>query len=429
MGNLKLTISKSGLGLHLILVFIMLVCYHFFYLFKYPVFLDSVTWIYNLAILLFIFSVVWLVLYFQVLRQYRWLCRYLLALVISVFFLLVDSIYRYPLQSLIDTVRVALVFLIPMLSVCFLLELDYFSRMECMLEFINGICLIWNLLLIVQSIVYARSGNLLFDFSSYFIGDMVYTRNSSIRMSSGLLSQYMFIYNFASLCKNRNQRSRSWVYHAFAFVIGMYCVFFIAQTRADEVYILLAIMAVLFIGSDSWKSKMLTIVVLIASLIFIYNNDFIGDFIQSFDSTGINQNGTTHRLYAIEYYLEVIKQHPIFGNAFAMTTNKVNPYYYVEHGSVGWAYYSDVGFLGLLANVGIFGIVVYIIPLIRQLFIIKKLLRKYTVHELAFLIGSFTYMLVSSATLISTDAARMVQFAFIIALFEANYSKLSQQVL
>lgn len=412
-----------GLVLHVILSLFIILSYHCFYIFKYPNWLSSLTWIYNFSLVVFFVTIFYLILYWKSVRKCSWIFHYICLLMICISLIFIYSYYKYPFQPMFDTIRVAAVFLMPICSVLFLIEFSLYNRFVTFLQMVNILSLFWNILIIVQSIVYAKKG-LILDFSSYFIGDDVYVRNNTIRISTGILSEYMIIYNFSALYNKKLNKSFSYLFHLIAFVIGIYCIFFVAQSRADEVYVFVSLCTILFVGDGSLKHRVITFLVFISGLFIIYFSDIFSSFLSTFNPSGEYQNGTTHRLYAIEYYIEIILNNPIFGNGFALTTNRSQVYYYVEHGIKGWAYYSDVGFLGLLANVGIFSFVVYIIPIFRQFQVLTLLSKRNCIVESLFLLGSFVYTLLSSFSLISTDATRMLQFAFIIALYETVYMKL-----
>ena len=96
----------------------------------------------------------------------------------------------------------------------------------------------------------------------------------------------------------------------------------------------------------------------------------------------------------------------------------------MAHGLRGTAYISDVGFVGLIAELGIFAIPFYVAPLIRMVYILSKIGWKNALKEHMFLVVLLLYLLGTSITLLVTDASRGLAFPFIIALFEYEYAKM-----
>ncbi len=409
-------IKTKGLSEFIFLTLTILISYRFFYLVEYPRFLALAHWIYNRALIYALISSVYFLIFKKLKSESKWLRNYCIVLYLVVFATTIYSVALLPRQSLYDTVRVASTFLIPVLSVMFL---DYFIKVgtvEHFFSFLNIVSFIWNILIIVQSILY-KNGILLFDFQSYFIGD-VYVRNEGIRMGTGILSQCMILYNFSFLFQSTKKTRGKWIYHLILFVVGMYCIFFIAQTRAEQVYILVALASIVFIGGKNLRSKLVTVLALVAGIYLLTNSDFLDKIIVLLGTTARNTNSVINRKYAYQYYWTIIKTKPLFGNGFALTTNIAYPYYSLEHGSLGRAFYSDVGIVGLLANIGMTAIFVYIWPLFRMGKILLYLIRRSSWKQYSYELSIYIYIVLSSATLITTDGEKMFQFAFLLAFFE-----------
>lgn len=414
---MKLRLRKQGLPEFLYIILSFLITYHFFYLFPYPYFMTAVLWIFRRAILCTMIGLG----YWGVFRRFRvesrWLNWYCFLVCFSVVILFVYSVFIYPLQELGDTLKVACIFMLPILSVVFF-ECFYKGYLHIFLSTMNIICLIWHLLMVVHTVIYMTRGVLLFDLKSYFIGDSVYIRDNSIRITMGVMSQFMIIYNFSYLYKNTKKTNFKWLYHLILFILGLYCLVIVSKTRADQAYVLIAIAAIVLIGGKTNRSRFLTVVMTMVGIYIIINTDIITKITEVFSSANANTNSVVNRLYAYRYYGECIRNNPFWGHGFPMTTNIAYPYYGVEHGALGRAYYSDVGIVGLIANIGMFAIPIFIYPMIRFGKIVWKISRKVSWNEIAFPAALFVYLFVSSITLITTDTVRMFQFAFALAYYE-----------
>lgn len=412
-------IRKKGMINRIIIFIMLMVGFHCFYLFEYPDVLKNITWSYNWSIIVVIIS-----FWGFILKKKKkcWVNRYLYFLTLVILIEIVYTSFNYPNQKLFETFRVGCTFLFLFSTILFQ-EYMQNNGTEKLIKIISYCCFIWQILIIIESFFYTK-GILLFDFSSYFYGDLVYERNKTIRMGIGILSEFMLIFNFSNYFSNHGIRKKEQLRSLIMFIVALYALFFIDQSRANEVYVLLTIMIIILIGSKSLKARLITIFV-VGGIIFVTTStNIVDNFIDSFSSIGQYSNGTTHRLYALEYYTQCIIKNPILGNGILKTTNIADPYYSVEHGTLGVAYYSDLGIVGLLANVGIIGTIgIYIIPMVRMGKCLIRLVKKYTLNKYIFPVAIYIYILISSGTLISTDVQRILQFSFVIAYIEYLYKK------
>ena len=97
-------------------------------------------------------------------------------------------------------------------------------------------------------------------------------------------------------------------------------------------------------------------------------------------------------------------------------------YSQVAHGLLGTAYTSDVGFIGLLAETGLFSLVFFVIPIIRMIYVLVKTKEMPLDAMRMFLMVLIVYLLTTSATIIITDGARCLALPIIMALYEYYYA-------
>ena len=97
-------------------------------------------------------------------------------------------------------------------------------------------------------------------------------------------------------------------------------------------------------------------------------------------------------------------------------------YSQVAHGLLGTAYTSDVGFIGLLAETGLFSLVFFVIPIVRMVYVLYKTKEMPLDAMRMFLMVLIIYLLATSATVIITDGSRCLAFPVIMALYEYYYA-------
>ena len=151
----------------------------------------------------------------------------------------------------------------------------------------------------------------------------------------------------------------------------------------------------------------------------------LSDFIQNYVVAIFTKYeiSVTARTYAYDYFWSVFKSNPIFGFGFVKSSEA---YGTVLHGPLGLAYTDDVGFVGQLAVLGIFSLVIVLgiyTMLMKQ--IVK--IRKKTGCWDCLLVGIYAYLISSSITLIVFDQQRICLLPIIVALFEFRMSQYDEK--
>ena len=77
--------------------------------------------------------------------------------------------------------------------------------------------------------------------------------------------------------------------------------------------------------------------------------------------------------------------------------------------------YTDIGLIGLISEIGLWSVLVYIFPVIRFYRITRKVRNE---EYYIFLVGLFTYVLVTSISLIVTDIQRIFAWPILLFTFE-----------
>lgn len=412
-------IRKYALGVIMCLVLITLVEYHFFYLFSY----NRIMNIFFQDGKYFFIGILAVVLMLYIRRFYRqatslysrWLYVYCLFVIVAVVLLTVLSLLQYPNQKIADTLRVGGRFLWPVLAMVFMLAFVRSGNVEDTFKMINVLCFAWYIYLIIQSFIYAKTGSLLFSFQSYFGNSNVNTRNNALRVGLGAFGNIMVLYNFTRFyCRREGEKLPS--FNLVQFVLGLYCLITIQQTRAMILITSVCIAVAVLVYGTSVKQNILRAILIVAIGMFLYKSEAVYEFFATFSNE--NYKGSSiARAYAYKYYLSIFAKSPIFGYGFAAEASNSA----ITHGPLGIAYTSDVGFIGLLAETGIFSLIIYIWPVIRIIKIVFSIGFKRVAKTNTFLLVVVLYILLTSATLIITDMGRCLAFPFLIAVFEYYY--------
>lgn len=426
--KLKIKYNKKTLGLNMFLMLVLLLNYHFLYIIPYPNFLDALLKGNKYFVLIGIAGIILASYCIQfkknvIANESKKIITvffvYLICWGVEVFYSLIK--YNQDINSVLGAGGrlLLLTYAIP-----FFVVFIYEGGTEKFWERINVITLIWSVLIICQSLIYAKQGMIIFDFGTYFrenTGEEVKLLNGSIRMTMFSFGNLMIIYNFDKVYMTKSSL-RSKIWHIICLSVGIYSLIIVQQTRVYTIVVVICFVTIILIKGKSWKDKLLKIIILILCWLFLLNSSFVSDLIRSFSITGENRWSTQARLYAVMYYVDCIKQSPIFGNGFLSEIQ----YYTKIHGTTGQAQYSDVGILGLFAETGIFSIVFFIVPvyfIIKSIIILK---REKILMSLDVVV--FVYVIATSATLILTVGRYCYTFAFILAYYAYRISNKAKKI-
>lgn len=416
-----LRINKIGFGIQCLMLFIILFDYHFFYLVDYEVgiiaFILKFGTRFIIGMLACFMAVCVYLFHYKRIRSYgNYVPLYCLSVFLIFALFAFYTILIYPEQKIADTFRYGGKFLYPILAIGFLYLFERDNGPKKWLNILNKLSFLWYLYIIMQSIYYAATGNVLFDFRSYF-GEELNLREGNLRVSLGVFGNIILLYNLVQVLGGSDKKIS--LFSVVQVLLGTYCLFFVQQTRVAILAIVIcAVFILLFRGKTTFQKVIKPLIVLVCG-IFLVTNDTIWEFINSFSATGEQAGSTIARLYAWEYYFDIFLKNPLFGFAWPGDES----YSLIAHGVKGTAYISDVGFIGMIAELGIFSIPFYVVPLGRMTYILYKMGWKNCLQNHMFLVVLLLYLIGTSITLIVTDAERGLAFPFIIALFEYQYKK------
>lgn len=404
-----------------ILIILVLLSYNFFYLLPLP---GAIAWwcrMDNFSVLLSIAGLSSCCLIMRKKRSgisgcYKWFEKYSQYLVVAFLLQLVFSLIKYNRQSFFFAYRVGAPLLVVLLTPMFLYIFEF--RGTTLLDTLDNLCFLWNAIIIVQSAVYASSGRFLFDFQSYYSGRMFEVRTYGARIGMGQFGPVFILYNLSNLFSRKEMTRKRKYFTVLKLIVGILSLLFVAQVRALTICIAISFLIQVLKSGRTQKAKIWTVIVVllvVIPMLFVFNDKIISYFFAAGMGGGLNSNSSMNRVYAMDYYWNCFLKSPFLGNGFV--DGSVNSAYYaVEHGPQNVAWYSDVGFMGLLAKTGLIAILYYIIPVTKMCKVAHRVYKYVSHAEGGFLISCVVYVLLTSLTLIITDSGRVFLYPCLLAL-------------
>lgn len=120
----------------------------------------------------------------------------------------------------------------------------------------------------------------------------------------------------------------------------------------------------------------------------------------------------SYRLIEIQYVYNLLHNIGIFGMGMISRRLQRQLFYYGIYSNVSL---EDIGIIGYSAQVGIWGIALYFLPMLRMAWV---LLHGEKNDLKIFLWSIYSYLLITSATLLVLDSQRILMWPFCLALFE-----------
>jgi hypothetical protein len=380
-----------------------------FYLVKIPQALSRFWGVYNKTLLV---AIVFLLIIEEsvndnrLLTRCKFLGKYFVGLIISIGIVMILSCLKYPLQTLGNTFLssshyflVALAF--PMLKL--FVKQDGYNNL---LRKINKVIFVWYCLLVVQNIVYSATGVLFLniDFNS---------RSEGIRISMKSIGNLMILYNFDNYYSKRKNENR--IFSLVQTLLGLYCVFAVQQTRMYIITICICLAVIILLNSTTPLKTMRNLLVLGIVVALIVNTGVLNSFLNTFNKNNEEYVGSTiARNGAMAYFWNTFISNPLYGHGIIANSAYKN----IQYGPLGIYYYADIGIIGLLAQVGLFAIPIYIWPVIHW--------GKYSWHviwsksarkEKGFLLAMYVYLLCTTPTLICTNVGLSLALPFYFSIF------------
>lgn len=393
-----ITINNRKVDNFLIYLVILMDC-NFFYLYSIPSFLRNYWGLYTKFLPIAVAGVHLLIIKGWTVKN-KFLKLYTILLIISFFSVSFISCAYYADES----VRLHLILYGTPFFVFFAFPLlKKFQRdngYEQFLEGLNLVAFISYVLTIFQALIFEATG-------VFFLQIGHSTRNGSVRIALSGLANYMVVYNICRVFSNKGKKK---IFNIIQVVLGLIVVFLIEQTRAFEISILLAVgVVILFYNSENQKKKIIIMLSIIAVFIAI-EMGVVDKFLESFSSGGETDTAQI-RVEGYLYFLQEFLRNPLWGHGFSVSSQ----YRLVRTGPLGHYYYADTGVVGAMAQMGIFIIPIYIMPIVY--WGIKMLKNRKDKNRDIFILASYIFILSLSPTLYVLNAERCIIWGIFFALY------------
>ena len=349
--------------------------------------------------------------YRDIKHEMPFVSKYTIVSVLIFIVLFLYTLFSYSAQGLIGTLLgggyyFAILLVFPIIG--------YMIRkgsVDSFLDIFDILSLIWILMVVMQSILYARGSQIIPE----YLDTQIKFRDNSLRITL-FYGNFAIIHSFYKLysCKVNTLKKLPYVCIC---VFGLYGCFFVQLTRSYTLIVCVCLFIIVLLDKNTSQYKFLRkLLLVIVAVAFILNTGIVSRFISSLSATGAYAGSTYARTYSIAYYWETFKSHFPFGFAFAYEGN----YYSLIHGR-GIAYIDDVGIFGQLARLGVFILPIYLWLTVRLIKIWRRIKKGGLQKDYVFLSAVLVYFLLTSISLICLDPQRILLYPMIIAIYEYTY--------
>ncbi|ETA74474.1 hypothetical protein [Ligilactobacillus equi] len=295
-------------------------------------------------------------------------------------------------------------------------EQSNFDNFVTILEVIGTIL---GVILLIQHFVILKTGHTLFSFHDNIYDTLNRSNLTDGRfyvVAEGLIRMLPLVSLYSILVRNTLTYMKALGY--LSFVVSLLAIYFVDQSR---VYMLTEFLTciIMFISFNfdyhkiSKQTFFRIFYVLLALIIAFYTKG--QSLLVTLSDT---DNGSNYaRTGAVEYYLRVSKDYLLTGIG-TVIPSPGSRYYWLVRGPLGIYHYSDVGFIGILASLGIFGLLIYLY-IVAKNFILTVKIKNRSLHSLA--VGCSWLMLLSSLTLSYFDIGRIVSLLLTMVIINICY--------
>ena len=239
-------------------------------------------------------------------------------------------------------------------------------------------------------------------------------RYGNVRLYYGLIFISIgSILHFGRLVAELNHELVLKINDIFFVFLGIFYYVYIVQSRMMIVVIFIVFILMYILCTRNVSNKIVVLMIgglflILVSFLPSIQNYFTENFIAIIKGT---DNGTIPRIQAIEHYINVVKESPIFGMGFMNLNTPSNGLYdinYIIRGPWGVFYIDDVGIFGYYLMFGIAGLILYGCILLK---IFKQGIKeRYTnPHKL----GIAIYLVLTSVSMTFFDIQRQAAFMII----------------
>ncbi|SDI72347.1 hypothetical protein SAMN05421493_12425 [Pseudobutyrivibrio sp. 49] len=238
------------------------------------------------------------------------------------------------------------------------------------------------------------------------------SRNGHIRISYRPICFYS-VFWIASLILNSKNKKRMLSIMYFALVTGG--VLYFVSTRIITLALGAAIVLMILSHTEKGNIRVIARTALLAMIIYVISQGSISKIIESFSVDSSEAGSTLARYMAIAYFKTYTDANPLIGMGFVRPSRP--DLRLIWSGPYGKAYFDDLGLLGGFFRMGILGLFVHLIPLLRMLYLLIKMIKNKWYDRTMF-IGIVVFLLIGQISLNFLDFQRAFIASFYWAMLE-----------
>lgn len=282
---------------------------------------------------------------------------------------------------------------------------------------------IWFVWLLLQFVAYSKNGTVL---SPYLHGvgyENIRFRNGNIRIEMRVIAHLTILYHFNKFYNQKENRRR--YVNLFICILGCFTMILVEQTRGYYLAVFLSMISILLSGIKNQKKFITSIFLLLIAGIFLYETQIVSTMLDTVFSTDTTNRLATGyiRFEGMRIFWQQFLKKPMWGFGFQNTGD----YVIVS----GWSYYfNDDGIIGIIGQIGIWAIIIYLMMFFRQLYILMTIKKtNYKSYKFSLLMALFVYFVLTSISLICFWNSTCLLCPILWAVFEFEYASLKNRQL
>ena len=343
------------------------------------------------------------------LRNMKSMLNYFIVLAVFLVVQFVYTIIKYDAQTIESFLQVANPYIYILLSFYLVYVFRKEESIDRVLDMITFFVVINMAIYIVEAFLYNSANITLFNYLEY---KTALTRNGRLRLwDLSSLEGLAAIWLFYCIMFKKGKKLKNIVF----LIIVFFALYYIEQTRIMQTSLIVSFVVIyLFNPSKNTVALLRKAGIIALMLLIIVITGVVDSFLSTFSSSGELGSSTVIRQDEFVYAFRLFLKYPVNGLGLMPTSIRDLYYSYYGAGKLG---FTDIGIVGLLAQVGLWSVVLYIIPVLRFAFYIPRI-KKNNIKEIPFLAALLSYLFITSVTLLILNSTRAFMWPFCIALFE-----------